>query len=209
MKKVFNEYHAENFLKKQFPIAKCTLIKKKEELKKLSLKFPCFLKIISDQALHKTDVKGVEKVNSKEELEKKFDELISRAKQHKLKIEGILLQEYVSGQELIIGLHKDPVFNHVIVFGLGGIFTELLKDVSIRKCPIKDNDAEDMLSEIKAKAVLQGARGTKINRSAVKNILVTLSQLPKKYPSIQELDLNPVIVNEKVAKIVDARIIFE
>ncbi len=209
MIKVFNEYKAENFLKKYLPIANHLLIKNREELKKIKFKFPLVLKIISDQALHKTEIKGIEIVKRKEDLENSFNVLLSRSKKKKLKIEGILVQEFLKGLELIIGIKKDPIFNHIILFGLGGIFTEVLKDVCIRKCPIISSDAEEMIKEIKSKDILFGARNKKFNINLLKKILVSVSTIPEKYPKILELDINPLIISEKNAKVVDARIITE
>lgn len=209
MKTVLNEYKAEQLLKKNLPVAKNKLIKKKEELKKIKLKFPLVLKIISDKALHKTNIRGIKIVQDKNNLEESYDKLIKIAKQKKLKIYGILAQEFQEGLEIIIGIKKDPVFNHVIVFGLGGIFTEILKVVSIRKCPITINDADEMINEISSKEILFGYRNRKYNLSLLKKILVIVSKLPKKYPNISELDINPLIINAKNAMVVDARIIMK
>jgi len=209
MKTVLNEYKAEQLLKKNLPISRNVLVKNKKELKKIKLKFPIVLKIISNQALHKTEIKGIQVVNNKNNLEESYKKLINIANRKKLKIDGILAQEFQEGLELIIGIKKDPTFNHIIVFGIGGIFTEILKDVSIRKCPIRIEDADEMINEIKSKKVLQGARNKKYNLNALKKILVKLSHLPKKYPQIKDLDINPLILNEKNAIVVDARIVME
>ena len=129
-----------------------------------------------------------------------------KAKKHKIKLEGILVQDYHKGHELLIGLKKDPIFGHVIVLGLGGIFTEVLKEVSIRKCPITEHDAEDMIDELRLKEIFF-ARGKKINLKILKERLITVSHLQKYH--LAELDINPLIINEKEAIVVDARIRFE
>ena len=110
---------------------------------------------------------------------------------------------------IITGLKKDPTFGHVIAFGVGGIFTEIIKDVVFRVCPISKKDAIEMIKEIKAYKILEGTRGEKpVNFYSLLRVLLALSELSKKYENIEELDINPLIVNEKNAKIVDARIVF-
>jgi acyl-CoA synthetase (NDP forming) len=127
----------------------------------------------------------------------------------KVKKPNILVQKYTEGKQIIIGLKKDPTFGHVLAFGLGGIFTEILKDVSFRICPITEQDAELMIQEIKGYSILKGYRNSSANIKSIKQILMKTSELAKKYPKIKELDINPLIVNEKQATIVDARIIFD
>jgi len=210
--KALTEVKAEQMLSKYLPTAKSILTKKTDEAKKFAaqIKYPVMLKIISPQALHKTEVKGIKKVDDAEELEAKFNELVSTAKKKKLKLEGILVQEYVEGVETIIGLKNDPTFGHVVVFGIGGVFVELLKDTSFRVCPITEKDAESMIEELKAKKLLFGFRNSKpVNIKALKNAIVAVSKIPAKYSQIQELDINPFIINEKAGKVADARIIFD
>ena len=126
----------------------------------------------------------------------------------KKKSNQILVQEYIKGKEVILGLKKDDTFGYSIMLGLGGVFVEVFDDVSFRVCPVSKKDALDMIKEIKAYKVLKGIRGDKpINFSLlVKNIL-KLNSLTKL--DINELDINPLIINQKEAKIVDARIILE
>lgn len=208
--KTLTEPKAEQLLSKYLPIADGVLVKDAEEAKKFAKKskYPVILKLISPQALHKTEVEGIRKADSEEELEREFNELLSIAKKKRLKLEGILVQEYVKGTETIIGLKKDPTFGHVIVFGIGGVFVELLKDVSFRICPITDKDAESMIEELKAKKLLFGFRGAKpANIKALKNAIVSVSKIPQKHPEIEELDINPFMIDDKKGKVVDARII--
>jgi len=206
--KVLAEKEAEEFLeKKGFPIAKRIFVKDFDGCLKAAKKisFPLVLKIASKKILHKSDVNGV-RVNIKDEkeLEKAFNEL------KKIKnFEGVMVQEYIEGKFVITGLKKDPTFGHVIAFGLGGIFTEIIKDVSFRVCPITKKEAIEMIKEIKAYKILNGTRGEKpVNFYSILRVLLALSELSKKFKDIQELDINPLIVNEKNAKIVDARIVF-
>lgn len=211
MKKL-TEPKAEQLLSEYLQIAKSILTKdiKKAEAFAKKTKYPVMLKIISPDALHKTEIKGIRKADSKEELEKQFQKLINTAKKKKLKLEGILIQEHIEGAETIIGLKKDETFGHVILFGTGGIFVELLKDVSFRICPITEKDAEDMINELKTKKLLYGFRGRKkVNIKHLKKTLVTASKIPQKYPGIKELDINPYIINDKTGKVADARIILE
>ena len=205
-KKIYTEYKAEELLKKYVPIAKNQLV---NDIKQIKLKkYPLVLKIISQQALHKTDIGGVIVVNSKDELEKKFNKLIQISKKNKIKLEGILVQEFIDGYQLIVGIKKDPVFNHVILLGAGGIYTKILKDISIRACPITVEDANSMIEDLKTKDILYCARGEKANISKLKRVLVNISKLPSKYKNIEELDINPLIVNKNTVLVVDARIIF-
>ena len=206
--KVLAEKEAEEFLeKKGFPIAKRIFVKDFDGCLKAAKKisFPLVLKIASKKILHKSDVNGV-RVNIKDEkeLEKAFNEL------KKIKnFEGVMVQEYIEGKFVITGLKKDPTFGHVIAFGLGGIFTEIIKDVSFRVCPITKKDAIEMIKEIKAYKILNGTRGEKpVNFYSILRVLLALSELSKKFKDIQELDINPLIVNEKNAKIIDTIIVF-
>lgn len=203
-KEVWNEFKAEKFLSKYLDVAKSQLVRKFEEIK---IKAPCVLKIVSDDALHKTEIGGVKIVKEQKNLESDFNSLLDIARKKKLKIEGILVHEFVSGQELIIGINKDEVFGHVIVFGVGGIFTEVLKDTSMRKCPITRKDAEEMIFELRAKKIFEGFRGRKLNLEVLKKTLVKVSEIPLKNKAIVEMDINPYILNEKTGKVADARIV--
>lgn len=187
------------FVEKFLPVSKRQVVK---QVKDVEIKVPLVLKIISHKFTHKTEVKGVRIIKNQQELEKNFNELI--------KIKGtqaVLVQEFVEGTELIIGIKKDPSFGHALMFGVGGVMVELLKDVSFRICPITDKDAESMINDLKAKDLLTGFRGSKpVNLRAVKRALIAVSQIPQKHKNIKELDINPLIVNEKHALVVDARL---
>lgn len=210
--KILTEHSAEQLLSKFLPVAKSILAKKAEDAVKFAkkTKYPVVLKLISPQALHKTEVSGVKIVRNEAELSSEFSSLLSLAKKKKFKLEGILVQEFVKGTELIIGIKKDATFGHVLLFGIGGIFVEALKDVSFRVCPITINDAAQMIGELKAKALLFGVRGQKpVNLKLLKEVLVKASKLPERYPKITELDINPFMLNDKTGKVADARIVLE
>ncbi len=203
MSKILNSYEAQHFLEKYIDLPKSQLVNVLSEIK---IQPPLVLKIISDQAIHKTEIKGVRIVNSNEQLVKEFNNLQILSK--KINIKGILVQEFIEGEQLIIGIKKDPVFNHVILFGLGGIYTELLKDTSIRKCPITEKDALEMINSLKSKELFYNFRNKKLNTKLLIKTLVNISKIPSKHKDIQELDINPFILNEKEGKAVDIRIVF-
>jgi acetyltransferase len=122
-------------------------------------------------------------------------------------VQGVLVQEMLKdGVEVIIGTTKDPVFGHVIMFGLGGIFVEALRDVSFRIAPVTRRDAEEMIGEIKGYRVLQGMRGKPpADVDAIVDVILRVSQLVTDYTDeIEELDINPLVVFSEGAKAVDA-----
>ncbi len=141
-----------------------------------------------------------------------YDKILSQIKKAApdAKIEGILVQQMAPlGHELIVGLKKDPQFGHALMFGLGGIFVEVYKDVSFRVVPIEKNEALDMISEIKGYPILKGIRGRKpADIEALACVLVAVSRMAQK-ENILELDINPLIVGETGAIAVDARAMVE
>ncbi|PVX27210.1 MAG: acetyl-CoA synthetase, partial [Candidatus Bathyarchaeum sp.] len=172
------------------------------------------LKIISPDVLHKFDVGGVMlNINGPEEAKNAFNKIIENVKRHKpdAQIDGILVQEMAPcSTEVIVGAIKDPQFGPTLMFGLGGTFVEVMKDVSFRIAPIDKDDAQQMISEVKASTILRGYRGQPPrDTETIVNILLSTSRLVMEHPNIKELDLNPVMVYEKGAKTVDARIILE
>jgi acetate---CoA ligase (ADP-forming) subunit beta len=176
--------------------------------------YPVVLKISSVDITHKSDAGGV-KVNLKERasVEKAYDEIMAscKAKYPKADIEGIAVQGMAkSGIEIIIGMTKDPSFGPVLMFGLGGIFVEVLKDVAFRIVPLEKNDASEMINEIKGKKLLQGYRGQDPADIAIlEDMLLKLSALVDKTEDIAEIDMNPVFAYKEGAVVVDARIILE
>ena len=205
---VLIERDAENFLEKEgFPVAKRFIASNIKEALEFAnkLKYPLTMKVISKQILHKSDVNGVKlDIRNEEEVKKSFNDL------SKLKgFEGVLMQKFREGRFILIGLKEDPTFGHAIAFGTGGIYTELLKDVSFRVCPIEDEDAESMIQETKAYELLKGARGSKpADLNKIKKLLIKFSKLPIKYPKLKELDVNPLLITDSSEEIIDARIIF-
>jgi acetyl-CoA synthetase (ADP-forming) len=197
----------------KLPLVKSVLVRKPGQLVKLSKKigFPLVLKISSTEAIHKSDIGGVKTgIENEEELVKAYDDIIDNIKKKKIKIEGALMQKMEHGKEIIVGMKRDPQFGATILFGLGGIFVEVLKDVSFRIAPVDKKEALDMIKEIKSYKVLEGARGEKgVNIDALVNVITKTSNMVLKNKKIAELDFNPVIVDEKKAAIADARIIVE
>ena len=125
----------------------------------------------------------------------------------KVRVQGILIQEFVKGKELILGIKKDPTFGQAIMLGLGGIYAEVFKDVSFRVCPITEHDADSMIHELKSKDLLFGVRGERpANIHLLKTAMINLSRLALKY-DIEELDINPFILNDRTGKAVDVRIV--
>ncbi len=204
-KKFLTAYKAEKFLSKYLPTSKNQLVNSPDKIK---IKVPLVLKIVSPQAMHKSDIKGVRIVTDQARIVPEFRNLIYISNKNKLHLEGIMAQEYTQGEKLIIGIKKDPVFGHMILFGLGGIFTEVLDDIAVRKCPINMHDAQDMIDELRASKIFKGFRGIELNVELLKQVLVKTSQIPLKHKNITELDINPFILNAKEGKVVDARIVF-
>jgi acyl-CoA synthetase (NDP forming) len=153
---VLTEVRAEELLSSLVPIAEHTLVRTLAEAREVAHQYPVVLKLISPKALHKSDVGGVVVVHSAFELESRFVSLIQVAKDHNLPLEGILVQEYLVGHEFIIGIKKDPTFGHVVMVGFGGIYVEVLKDISFRVCPIDTNDAVSMVDELLMAPIFQG-----------------------------------------------------
>jgi len=176
--------------------------------------YPVVLKILSPDVIHKSDVGGViVNVKDADAVREGYQSIISNVKKHvgKARIRGIFVEEFApAGVEVIIGAIKDPQFGPALMFGLGGIFVEVLKDVSFRVAPITKYDAQEMLQEIKGYPILTGVRGQEPrDTGALVDILLKVSKLVIDYPAINQLDLNPVFSYSKGAKCVDARIILE
>ena len=199
----------------QLPVCRAVLAKNTTEAVRMSKEFegePVVLKVSSPQIVHKSDVGGV-KVDILGEIavENAAEEIFNNAssKVADAEIQGLMVCEMLpKGTEIIVGGFRDPQFGPVVMFGLGGIFVEVLKDVSFRVAPISEQEALDMVAEIKAYPVLEGLRGEKHKYVAgIVDILMRVSRLMTEQPDIVELDLNPVFVYEDRVRIADQRII--
>ncbi len=176
--------------------------------------YPVVLKIVSPDILHKWDLGGVIlNLKNTTDVKNAYDKILENVKRHKpdAKIVGVLVQEMApSSTEVIVGSIKDPQFGPALMFGLGGVFVEVLKDVTFRIAPITETDAREMMTEVKGYPILKGYRGQPpADIDAIVEILMNTSRLVIDHMEIKELDLNPIMVYENGAKTVDARIILE
>jgi len=200
----------------QIPVTTFKLAENAEEAVEFAgqIGFPVVLKIVSPDIIHKSDAGGV-KVNLKnaQEVRSAYGKILENTKIYNAaaKIVGVLVQEMApQATEVIVGAIKDPLFGQTLMFGLGGIFVELLKDVTFRVAPITREEAYEMMTKLKAYPLLTGYRNTPpADLDAIISVLLNTSKLVMDYPEIKELDLNPVMAYEKGAKTVDARIILE
>lgn len=178
------------------------------------LGFPVVLKIVSPDILHKTDVGGVKlSLNNEEDVGNAYDEIIAAAKKHEpaAKIDGVSVQHMARPAiEVIIGMSKDPQFGPVLMFGLGGILVEVLKDVSFRIVPLTKRDAREMIGELKGYPILEGYRGQEpANIAVLEEMLLKVSEFVEGRPEIKELDINPIFAYRDGALAIDARVILE
>lgn len=174
--------------------------------------YPVVLKVVSPDIAHKSDVGGVKlSLTDSNAVGTAFDEIMGNAKKAEpnARINGVSVQQMAKqGTEVIVGMTTDPQFGPVMMFGLGGIMVEVLKDVAFRLVPLTDKDAAQMINEIKGKPILDGVRGgAPADMAALRNTMVKVSELVQKHPEIRELDLNPVFAYPNGALAVDARIV--
>lgn len=161
------------------------------------------LKIASPDILHKTDVGGVKVgLENSEAVRDAFELMVYRAQRYipEARILGCLVQEMVpaGGIEVLVGMNRDPQFGPLVTFGLGGIYVETLKDVTFRVAPFSQQEVEEMLSEIRAHALLDGVRGKPAaDKQAIVNALLRMGQLVVDFPEITELDINPLMVYQR------------
>jgi acetyl-CoA synthetase (ADP-forming) len=198
------------------PVTRFSLAKTEKEAVVCAerLGFPVVLKIVSPDILHKSDVGGVLiDLKSAADVRKGYAQILRNVKKHKAnaKIMGVLVQEMAPvATEVIVGAVKDPQFGPAVMFGLGGIFVEVLKDVTFRIAPVSRVEACEMIGEVKAYPLLKGYRNTPAaDVDAIVKIVLCASRLVMDHQEIKELDLNPILVYEKGAKTVDARIVLE
>jgi len=197
------------------PLPQSALAKTEQEAVKIAKKigYPVVLKIASPQIIHKSDAGGVKvNIQNDKDVHSAFKEIIKNAKKYSKNavIQGVLVVEMVKGgKEMIIGSKQEPGFGPVLMLGMGGIYVEILKDVTFRLAPVTDKEAEDMIASIKTKKLLEGVRGEKPSDLAkLSECIQRLSQLVTDFTEIKELDMNPVLVMEKGkgCKILDVRI---
>jgi acyl-CoA synthetase (NDP forming) len=214
---VLTEFESKELLKQAgIPVIETRLVKTRKETISVSkeLGFPVVLKIASPDIVHKSDSGGVKlDIANATQAGRAYAEIMSSIK-HKYPsavIHGLTVQKMARpGIEVIVGMNKDPQFGPVIMFGLGGILVELLKDVSFRIVPITREDAAEMIREIKGYPLLEGYRGQEpANITALEDLIVRVSQFVEQTPEIRELDLNPIFAYKDKVIALDARVILE
>jgi acyl-CoA synthetase (NDP forming) len=217
--KVPNVMESLEFLKKyRIPLAEYVIAKDVdgalEAAKKIG--YPVVLKVISEKAVHKTDVGGIiVDIDSDKEMQAAFDKIKRNMKKIKADFGGVVVQKMIGSgavakaQEVIVGGKLDPSFGQTVAFGLGGLFVEVFDDITFRVVPLKEKDAENMIKDIKGYKVLMGARGKKYDIQAISDIIMKTSKMLEENKNIAELDINPVMVLPKGAFAVDARIVIE
>lgn len=214
---LLTEIEAKEWLKSAgIPVVETKLATSKTEAVEIAKKlgFPVALKIVSPDVVHKSDAGGVKlKLENATQVARAYSEIMSSIKKHypKAKITGVSVQKMAKpGIEIIIGMTKDAQFGPVIMFGLGGVLVEVLKDVSFRIVPLEKRDAAEMITEIKGFPILKGYRGQEpANIPYLEDLIVKVSNFVDRNPEIKELDLNPVFAYRDGAIAVDARIILE
>jgi acyl-CoA synthetase (NDP forming) len=201
------------------PVGQYKLVENKKEAIEFAneIGYPVVLKLMSPDIIHKTEAKVIKlDINSSQELENAYEEIVLNAKKHNAnaRISGINVQKMAKKSivEIILGAKRDHAFGPVLMFGLGGIFVEIFRDVSYRVCPITKEEAKRMITSIKAFPLLDGYRGQpKADIVQLQDVILKCCNLLMENPEIEELDLNPVIVFElgKGVMVVDARIILK
>ncbi len=212
---LLNEVESKELLRKAgIRVARAHLAKKPKDAVEVAdkLGYPVVMKIVSRDIAHKSDVGGVVVgVENASGVRRAFKEITDRVKKAapKARVDGIAIQAMAKpGTEVIVGATTDPQFGPVMMFGLGGVFVEVLKDVSFRVVPLEERDAQQMIREINGLPLLQGARGAaKADLPALEKMLMQVSDFVAAHPEIAELDLNPVFAYSKGAIAVDARIV--
>jgi acyl-CoA synthetase (NDP forming) len=214
---LLTEVESKELLKKAgIPVVETKLARSKKEAISISkeMGFPVVLKISSTDVVHKSDSGGVKLgLANTTQVGKAYSEIISSVKRAypEAQIQGVSVQSMAPpGVEVIVGMSKDPQFGPVLMFGLGGVFVEVLKDVSFRIVPVTERDAREMIKEIKGYPILEGYRGQKpASIPALEKLIIKVSQFIERNPQIKELDLNPIFAYPDKAVAVDARIIME
>jgi acetyl-CoA synthetase (ADP-forming) len=207
--KTLSEYDSKQVLGAVgLPITQEKLAQSQEEavLAASEIGYPVVLKGCSDKATHKTEM-GLVKLGLKDaaEVASAYAEIVDRA----AGLDGVLVQEMVSGsREFVLGLTRDPQFGPCVMFGVGGVFTEAIRDVTFRVAPLTVEDAEEMLDEIRLAKLLDAFRGSPaVNRRALADALVEIGKLGCRLNEIAEIDINPVIIRGSQPVIVDALVV--
>lgn len=205
------EPEALSFLQEQgFPFPAHSYITDADQIPETlrNLGFPLVMKVVSPQILHKSDVGGVLlNLRDEQQVQQVFSDMARRFCSQGF--QGVMLyRQVMEGLEIIAGIKQDPTFGPVVLVGAGGVLTELVRDSAVRIAPFGREEAEDMLSELKITTILAGYRGsTALDRKALADLLVRLSDLAVRYPAIQELDFNPIFLHQQGLLIGDVRII--
>ncbi len=214
---LLTEIEAKGFLKEAgLNVVDTRLARSEDEAVSIAreLGFPVVLKIASPDVVHKTDAGGV-KLNLKTsaQVAKAYEDIMRSVKEkHPLaKVQGVSVQKMAKpGVEVIIGMSKDAQFGPVIMFGLGGVWVEVLKDVSFRIVPLEARDAHEMVQEIKGRPLLEGYRGQEaVDVANLEKMILKVSGFVEQHPEVKELDLNPVVAYKDGAVAVDARVVLE
>ena len=198
------------------PTTNCLVARSEEEALRMSeaIGYPVVLKILSPQVIHKSDAGGVvgaigqSPLLGREGVRRAYRELIARFEGYD--VIGVTVQERAKpGLEVIVGATRDATFGPVLMFGLGGVFVEVLKDVSFRVIPVTERDAQEMMEEVKGYELLKGYRGQAADIASLRDILLKVSDLVMAHPLIKEVDLNPIFAYPEGSMVVDARMILE
>jgi acetyl-CoA synthetase (ADP-forming) len=210
--KALSEFDSKSVIKMAgIPVSRNYLAKSREEAIAFAheLGFPVVLKGCSDTLTHKTELGMVKlKLKTEEEVARAYDEITGKG----VPLDGVLVQEWLDGdnREFVLGTIRDPQFGPCVMFGLGGVFTEALQDVSFRVAPITELDAYEMMDELRTKKLLGPFRGSPaVDRESLAKALVGLSELVSKYEEIAEVDINPVIIDGNKPVAVDALIVLK
>lgn len=197
--KILAEHEAKEFLAKYgLPVTKFNVVENRQDLEKIKMRYPLALKVSSPKILHKTMSNAIVlDIRNKEELLNEFEKMKKRFPQEKFIVEEMEKR----GVEIIAGIVDDKAFGKCIMVGMGGIFTEIYKDISFRMLPVEKHDIESMLRDLKAYAIFE-----KLDKKALEEIVLKISEIALEN-DIKQLDLNPIFLYEKGAKIIDAKII--
>ncbi len=205
-----SEYEAKLVLSfYNFPVVREILVENREEMQKAAqqIGYPLVVKGCSHEVAHKTE-KGLIRTDIRNDIEalEAFDEISKKLKGYQ---GAVLLQEMVQGRrELVMGLTRDYQFGPCVMFGLGGIFTEVLKDVSFRRAPLKESDAMEMMREIKGNKIIDALRGMEaVDIKTLAGMLIEIGRIGLEYNRVREIDINPVIIHQSKPVVVDALII--